>query len=226
MMIKQYIGDKKFYKAVLAIAIPIMLQNGITNFVSLLDNIMIGRVGTLEMTGVAIANQLIFVFNLCIFGALSGAGIFGAQFHGKNDVEGVRNTLRFKLMSCAVLAVAGGLILYFFGGNLVTLYLKGEGSAEDAAASLAFGRSYINILIITFIPYAIAQAYASTLRETGETVLPMTAGIVAVFVNLFFNYVLIYGNFGAPKMGVEGVVGGRDRRAQSRIGAAQKRQGY
>ena len=66
-MIKQYIGDKKFYRTVLAIAIPIMLQNGITNFVSLLDNIMIGRVGTLEMTGVAIANQLIFVFNLCIY---------------------------------------------------------------------------------------------------------------------------------------------------------------
>ena len=82
-MIKQYIGDKKFYKGVLAIAIPIMLQNGITNFVSLLDNIMIGRVGTVEMTGVAIANQLIFVFNLCIFGALSGAGIFGTQFSQK-----------------------------------------------------------------------------------------------------------------------------------------------
>lgn len=203
-MIKQYIGDKKFYKGVLAIAIPIMLQNGITNFVSLLDNIMIGRVGTVEMTGVAIANQLIFVFNLCIFGALSGAGIFGAQFHGKNDVEGVRNTLRFKLISCTVLAVAGGLILYFFGGNLVTLYLKGEGSVEDAAASLGFGRSYINILIVTFVPYAIAQAYSSSLRETGETVLPMAAGIAAVLVNLFFNYVLIYGNFGAPKMGVEG----------------------
>ena len=112
-MIKQYIGDKKFYKGVLAIAIPIMLQNGITNFVSLLDNIMIGRVGTVEMTGVAIADQLIFVFNLCIFGALSGAGIFGAQFHGKNDVEGVRNTLRFKLISCTFLPSRAGLFCIF-----------------------------------------------------------------------------------------------------------------
>ena len=204
IMIKQYIGDKKFYKGVLAIAIPIMLQNGITNFVSLLDNIMIGKVGTLEMSGVAIANQLIFVFNLCIFGALSGAGIFGAQFYGKNDIEGVRSTFRFKMIICVVLAVTGGLVLYFFGGDLVGLYLKGEGTAEYAAASLGFGVSYIKIIITTFIVYAIAQAYASTLRETGETVLPMVAGIVAVLVNLFLNYVLIYGHFGAPAMGVEG----------------------
>lgn len=204
IMIKQYIGDKKFYRTVLAIAIPIMLQNGITNFVSLLDNIMIGRVGTLEMTGVAIANQLIFVFNLCIFGALSGAGIFGAQFHGKDDVDGVRNTLRFKFIICLVLVCVGTAVLYFFGEDLITLYLKGEGAAEDAAASLGFGRSYMSIILITFLPYAIAQAYASTLRETGETVLPMAAGIVAVLVNLFFNYVLIYGHFGAPAMGVEG----------------------
>ena len=78
-MFKKYIGDKKFYKTVLAIALPMMLQNGITNFVSMLDNIMIGRIGTTQMTGVAVANQLVFVFYLAIFGALSGAGIFGAE---------------------------------------------------------------------------------------------------------------------------------------------------
>ena len=78
---KKYIGDKRFYRMVLAVVVPIMIQNGITNFVSLLDNIMVGQVGTEQMSGVAIANQLIFVFNLCIFGAVSGAGIFGAQFY-------------------------------------------------------------------------------------------------------------------------------------------------
>lgn len=71
------------------IAVPIIIQNGITNFVSLLDNIMVGQVGTLPMSGVSIVNQLIFVFNLCIFGASSGAGIFTAQFHGREDAEGV-----------------------------------------------------------------------------------------------------------------------------------------
>ena len=88
---KKYIGNAAFYKMALAVAIPIMIQNGITNFVSLLDNIMVGRVGTEQMTGVAIVNQLIFVFNLAIFGAVSGAGIFGAQYYGKGDWDGRRS---------------------------------------------------------------------------------------------------------------------------------------
>ena len=82
-MLKRYIGNRAFYKRVFQIAMPIIIQNGITNFVSLLDNIMVGQVGTLPMSGVSIVNQLIFVFNLCIFGASSGAGIFTAQFHGR-----------------------------------------------------------------------------------------------------------------------------------------------
>ena len=77
--IKRFVGNKAFYAAVLAIALPVMAQNGITQFVGVLDNLMVGRIGTEQMSGVAIANQLIFVFNLCIFGGLSGAGIFGSS---------------------------------------------------------------------------------------------------------------------------------------------------
>lgn len=76
---RTFIGDKKFYKTVLALVIPIIIQNSITNFVNLLDNIMIGQVGTAQMSGVAIANQLMFVFYLAVFGGLAGAGIFAAQ---------------------------------------------------------------------------------------------------------------------------------------------------
>ena len=105
-IMKRFIGDKAFYKRVFMLTLPILVQNIITNFVSLIDNIMVGRVGTEEMSGVAIVNQIIFVFNLCIFGAISGVGIFSAQFHGKGDVEGVRNTFRIKLILVAVIAVA------------------------------------------------------------------------------------------------------------------------
>ena len=94
---QKFIGDKAFYKMVLAVAVPIMIQNGITNFVSMLDNIMIGRVGTEPMSGAAIVNQLLFVYNLCIFGGVSGAGIFTAQYFGQKDHEGVRQTFRYKL---------------------------------------------------------------------------------------------------------------------------------
>ena len=94
---EKYIGDKAFYKALFTIAMPIMIQNGITNFVSLLDNIMVGQLGTEQMSGVAIVNQLIFVFYLCMFGGLSGVGIFTAQYYGNKDDEGVKHTIRYKL---------------------------------------------------------------------------------------------------------------------------------
>ncbi len=203
-MFKKLIGNKEFYKQVLALTIPIMIQNGITNFVNMLDNVMVGRVGTLEMTGVAVSNQLIFVFNLCIFGAISGAGIFGAQFHGKNDNEGIRHTFRFKIVFSALLCAIGILIFLFGGDALIGLYLKGEGSAKDMAASLAFAKDYLHIMLIGLIPYALAQCYSSTLRETGKAVLPMTAGIIAVFVNLILNYILIFGKFGFAPLGVRG----------------------
>lgn len=203
-MFKKLIGDKAFYKNVLALAIPIMLQNGITNFVNMLDNVMIGRVGTIEMTGVAIANQLIFVFNLCIFGAVSGASIFGAQFFGKGDHKGVRDTFRFKILICFTITTLGIAILYFFGNDLTSLYLTGEGSPRDAAASLEFAREYMLIMFIGFLPYTFSQCYSGTLRETGQATVPMFAGVSAVLINLALNYVLIYGKFGAPALGVRG----------------------
>lgn len=201
---KKFIGDKKFYLMVLAVAVPIMVQNGITNFVAMLDNIMIGRVGTEEMSGVAVANQLFFVFNVTIFGLLSGAGIFGAQFFGSKNVEGLRDTFRFKVISGCVLMTAGILLLYFKGEQLISLYLHDVDGSSDVAATLAFGGQYLRIMLIGTVPYVFAQIYASTLRETGETVAPMRAGVAAVVTNTALNYVLIFGRFGAPCLGVSG----------------------
>ena len=203
-MFHRYIGDRAFYRRVLGIAVPIIIQNGITNFVSLLDNIMVGQVGTIPMSGVSIVNGLIFVFNLCIFGASSGAGIFTAQFHGSQDTEGVRYTFRFKFLICLLLSLIGGGIFFSKGSTLIGLYLTGEGDAAAAAGALEFGLQYLSIMLWGFLPFAIANAYASTLKECGNTFLPMLAGIAAVLVNLLLNYVLIFGHFGAPAMGVEG----------------------
>ena len=106
-MFKKLIGTKAFYKRVFVLTIPIMIQQGITNFVNMLDNVMVGRVGQAESTGVAVSNQLMFVFNLCVFGAISGAGIFGAQYFGKKDLEGVKQTFRFKIIFCVLIAAIG-----------------------------------------------------------------------------------------------------------------------
>ena len=203
-MLSRYVGDRAFYRRVFQVAIPIIIQIGITNFVSLLDNIMVGQVGTLPMSGVSIVNQIIFVFNLCIFGASSGAGIFTAQFHGSGDDEGIRHTFRFKLFICTLISLAAGLIFFLGQDSLIGLYLTGEGTAEDAAQVLAYGKDYLAVMLWGLLPFGLANAYAGTLKESEETFVPMVAGVVAVFVNLGLNYVLIFGHFGAPAMGVRG----------------------
>ena len=203
-MRSRYIGDKAFYKRVITIVIPIIIQNGITNFVSLLDNIMVGQVGTLPMSGVSIVNQLLFVFNLCIFGATAGAGIFTAQFQGSGDTDGIRSTFRFKFLICVGLALVGGVLFAVADTPLISLFLKGDGDPADATAILDYGRAYLKMMLPGLLPFAITNAYAGTLKETGETVVPMLGGVAATLVNLVLNYILIFGNFGAPEMGVEG----------------------
>lgn len=201
---EKLIGDRAFYMGVLAIAVPIMIQNGITNFVSLLDNIMVGKVGTEQMSGVAIVNQLLFVYNLCIFGGTSGAGIFTAQFYGKGDHEGVRNTFRFKLLLVTVLTMVAFLLLFFGGDSLIQMYLNESADAGDLQAALHYGRQYLQVMFLSLPAFMILQVYVSTMRECGETVVPMKAGVLAVFINLILNYILIYGKFGAPQLGIVG----------------------
>jgi Na+-driven multidrug efflux pump len=124
-MLKRYIGDRAFYKRALTLAVPILIQNGITNFVSLLDNIMVGQIGTVPMTGVSIANQLLLIFNLCILGATAGAGIFTAQFYGKGDIDNVRYSHRMKYLVCLLLAILAITLFATADDPLISLYLKG-----------------------------------------------------------------------------------------------------
>ena len=203
-MLKKLIGDREFYRKLFAVMIPVLIQNVITNFVSLLDNIMVGRIGTEPMSGVAIVNQILFIFNLCVFGSLAGAGIYTAQYYGKGDHQGVKNSMRFKFwVVLGVLAVALGL-LCSVGEELISLFIHEGEDNLDLAATLHFGRQYMNVMLLQMPLFALLNVYSSTLRETGETKIPMRAGILAVFVNLFFNYMLIFGKFGAPKLGVVG----------------------
>ena len=204
MHLYRYFGDRRFYRTALTVALPIMIQNGITNFVAMLDNIMVGRVGTVQMTGVSIANTLLFVFTLAIFGAVSGAGIFGAQFYGKGDMEGVRHAFRFKLLECAGILVLGVCVYLVFGRDLMVLYLKGEGEQTNIDQSLRYGMSYLRIMLLGLPAFAIAMCYAGTLRETGQTIPPMAAGLVAVGVNFVFNWLLIFGKLGLPELGSDG----------------------
>ena len=203
-MLRKFIGDRGFYRRVMLVAVPIIVQYAITNFVSLLDNIMVGQVGTLSMSGVAIVNQLLFVFNLCVFGSASGAGLYSAQFHGNDDPEGVRYAFRFKILAGIIIGAAGIVLFLSAGPQLISLFMQGDDDPAAVAETLDHAMTYLKVMLVGLLPFALSNAYSGTLRESGQTVVPMVAGISAVLTNLALNYILIFGHLGAPAMGVRG----------------------
>ena len=198
------IGPREFYIRFLTIALPIMVKQGITSFVNMLDNIMVGRISTPAMSGVAIVNQLLFVFNLIIFGGMAGAGIFTAQYFGRQDESGVRYSFRFKILISIFLSFCGIAVLYFLRSPLVGLYLHESEGSRLLASTMKEAESYLRLILWGLLPFALTQAYASTISECGDTFLPMAAGLAAVLINLAGNYVLIFGRLGFPALGTAG----------------------
>ena len=154
--IRQFIGDRRFYRTVLAVAVPMMIQNGITNLVNLLDNVMVGSLSTEAMSGVSIVNQLIFIFQLCTFGMVSGAGLFSAQAFGREDFDGVRYAFRFKLYAGAVLTALATTLFLTLGDPLISLYLHEGGETGDLALTLGFAREYLAIAVLGLAQHAVA----------------------------------------------------------------------
>ena len=203
-MLKKFIGDKRFYRMVLTLVVPIVIQQGITNLVNLLDNVMVGGLGTESISAVAIVNQILMVFNMTIFGGLSGASIFGAQFFGKGDQNGMRHTFRVKLYFGVLTTLLAAVLLVVRGEGFIDLFLRGESDGGDVALTLAEGMRYLQVMLWGLVPFMVVQVYAGTLRETGETVAPMVGSVIAIVLNLVLNYLLIFGHLGCPRMGVTG----------------------
>ena len=200
---KKYIGDKAFYRRYIFLATPMIIQNAITNFVSFLDNIMVGQLGQEAISAVATVNQLNFVFSLAVFGAASAGSIYGAQYFGKGDHQGHMYTFRFKLYATLLITMLGILMFLKFGPQLISLFLtESEGASPELALQL--GLQYLNIILVGLIPFAVNQAYSTNIKETGQTVVPMLAGMVAVATNAILDYCLIFGFGPFPKLGVVG----------------------
>ncbi len=201
---RKYIGDRNFYKSYIALALPMILQNAVTNLVSFLDNIMVGQLGTEQMSGVAIVNQLIFVYNLAIFGAVSAASIFGAQYFGKGNHKGHMYSFRFKLYAALTVTILTILLFVTKGENLISLYLTDTSGSGATGAALQYGLEYLIIMMAGLIPFAVNQAYATNIKETGQTLIPMIASFVAVGSNAILDYLLIFGIGPFPELGVQG----------------------
>ena len=200
MTLRRLVGTKAFYRSVLALLIPIVIQQFISSFVSLLDNIMVGSLGTESISAASISNSVLMVHMLAVFGGLSGASIFGAQFFGKGDMDGMRNTFRFKMYFVVVCSAAAILVYHFFGGSFIASFLKGESNGGDLDETLRQGKEYLRIMLWGLLPFGVSQVYSGTLRESGETRAPMIAGIISILTNLSLNWVLIHGHLGfAPQ---------------------------
>lgn len=202
---EKYFGDRLFASTVLKVAVPLVITQLITTFVNMLDNIMVGQTGTLAMSGVSVANQLITIFNLALFGSVSGASIFGAQFYGSKDQKGVRDCLRFKLILETILAIAAIIIFLCFGRQLVALFMNpGTNTVLQIQQTSYYALTYIRIMCFGFLPFALSNCFSSSFREAGETKIPMIASVSAVAVNFIGNWLLIFGSLGFPKLGTAG----------------------
>lgn len=187
----------RFIKTLTIIAIPIILQQLFLNIASLLDTLMVGQLDDQSISGVYVGTQIIFVVNLMIFGSVEGASVFFCQFFGKNDVDNLKKTFKFKLYASFVVSSIATIVLLIFGRSLSELFITNPKAIDISV-------SYMNIVATSLIPFALTVAITSSLRESHKTTLPMIITLIGVLINLSVNYVFIFGAFGVPALGAIG----------------------
>lgn len=189
--------DIHFYKTLIALAIPIALQNLVASSLNMIDTMMIGQLGHMEIAAVGLANQIFFLFNLFLFGINSGAAIFTAQYWGKDDRCNIHRVQGISLASGLVISLLFTGLSYAIPELLLSFF-----TADPQV--IALGSDYLKIVAISFIPTMVSFAYASVLRSTGQVILPLKINGIAILINTFLNYLLIYGNWGLPRLEVNG----------------------
>ena len=194
---KHLIGTRNFYKTLIAVAAPLVLQQLITTSVQLVDNVMVGKLGEQAIGSVSVVNQLYFVVILITFGAMGGAGVFSAQYFGSKDFEKLRQTFRFKVIIGFLVALLSFVIFTFFGENLISLFTKNPTTIQG-------GLDYLNIIKWSAFPWILSVAISNTFRETGVTKPLLYISIVAIVTNTALNFILIFGLFGFPALGIIG----------------------
>ncbi|WP_066894570.1 MATE family efflux transporter [Clostridium nigeriense] len=195
--LKNVFEDKKFLRKTIAIGIPIAIQALLNTTLNLVDNMMIGSLGESSIAAVGLANKVFFVFTLLLFGVVSGSSILTAQYFGKRDIKNIRRVLGMSLiigLSGAILFTIAGL---FIPKAVMRIFTPSEGT-------ISIGASYLTIVALSYPLTAITNCYISLLRATNKVKAPVFISLVAILVNVVLNYTFIFGNFGAPRLGVRG----------------------
>ena len=189
--------NSNFYKRLFAITLPIILQSLITSSLNMLDTMMIGKVGEIELASVGIANQYYFLFTLFILGVSGGGGVLAAQLWGKKDLVNIKKTLSKSL----TIGLGISLVIIAFG-LLIPEKIMSIFSTDSSVINV--GSSYLRITVISYFFTAISFTYASFLRSIGNAKLPMFASLFGLIINGFLNYILIFGYWGMPQLGTVG----------------------
>lgn len=198
---KSLFGTKSFYLSALSLAVPIMLQSLIQSLVSLVDNFMVSGLGDISMSGVNVAGQVMFVFFVYLNAICMAGGIFMTQYFGARDAEGMKHAFRFKLIMGMLAFIPFVLVCLVFPRQVLSLMLIGN---TDAEMILDVGESYIRIAFFMGLPMTVSMCIASSLRDMGKVKIPLAVTIVATLTNTLFNWLLIYGNLGFPRLEVKG----------------------
>ena len=197
----KYLGPSHFYKKLILIALPVMGQQLIQNFVSLIDNFMVAGLGDIKMSGVNIASQFVQIFMVLINAFCLSGGIFMSQYLGSKNKEGMRQVFRYKVIVTFITSIIITVIYLLNLRPILALMVHGNSQSEEIIVE---GVAYMKIIAWTFIPIALSNAMSSSLREIGKVKEPLLISVSATIVNTFFNYMFIYGNLGAPRLEVRG----------------------
>lgn len=194
---KKFFGNKKFYITTLSIALPIMAQQFVTSFVNLIDNIMIGSVGSLALTSVTVANRVYLIFNSTLFGICGAAGIFIAQYYGAKNKKNCQKTLNINIVCGVIVAClfVGALVL--IPRQLIEIFSSNPVVIEESL-------KYVQFAVLTYIPFVLSFSVMMALRAVGINKIQLLVGAITVATNTTLNYIFIFGNFGFPAMGVQG----------------------
>lgn len=194
---KRLVGNKQFYMTTIAIALPIMAQQFVTSFVNLIDNIMIGSIGSLALTSVTVANKIYLIFNSTMFGVCGAAGIFIAQYYGAHNKEKCQNILNINMMVGICVALLFVCALLLIPSQLVGIFSHNPDIIKESLR-------YIQYAVFTYIPFSISFSIMMALRAVGINKIQLYIGILTVTINTSLNYLLIFGHFGLPQLGVQG----------------------
>jgi len=186
-----------YYRQLITIAIPITLQNLVQSSLNTVDTVMVGKLGEASIAGVGLANQFFFIFLMILFGINSGTSIFHSQFHGKGDYLSIRKCFGYSLKIGLLMSAPFTIIGVFFAPQVLALFIN------DPAVIL-IGAGYLRIIALSFIITAVSFSYSTALRSIGHSSVPMMISLVVLTTNTLLNYVLIFGAFGFPEMGVNG----------------------